>query len=209
MNELKETLKTKPFIINSGVIKNITKLDITLEEFVLLLYFINIENKLNLDYINKYTNFNNGKILELFNSLLNKGFIEVKLIEIAPNKQDEEISLDIFYDKLIMSVDNEGKKEKKDEKVSLDVFSIFESEFGRTLSPMEYEQIKNWIESGISPELIKEALKEAVLSGVATIRYIGAILREWSKNGGKKPIRRRENNEEYNELFDYDWLDND
>lgn len=207
MNELKENLKIKSFIINSGIIKNITKLNINLDEFILILYFINIENKLNLEAINKYTDFDNGKILELFNSLLTKGFIEVKVIEIAPNKQDEEVSLDVFYDKLIMS--NEKNSSKEDEKVSLDVFDVFEQEFGRTLSPMEYEQIKSWIESGIAADLIKEALKEAVLSGVATIRYIGAILREWSKNGGKKPIRKKESNDlEYNELFDYDWLDN-
>jgi DNA replication protein len=206
MNELKESLKIKSFIINSGIIKNITKLNITLDEFILMLYFINIENKLNLELINKYTGFDNGHILELFNSVLTKGFIEVRVVEIAPNKQDEEVSLDVFYDKLIMSAEEENPKEN--EKVSLDVFDVFEQEFGRTLSPMEYEQIKGWIESGITPELIKEALKEAVLSGVATIRYIGAILREWSKNGGKKPIRKKENNEkEYNELFDYDWLE--
>lgn len=205
MNELKNDLKMKTFVINPGIIKNISKLDISLDEFILLLYFINVENRLNLEDIAKYTDYDNGHILEVFNSLLSKGLIELKVVEIAPNKQDEEISLDVFYDKLIMTREN---NQEKNEKESLDIFEMFEREFGRTLSPMEYETIKGWINNGVKSEFIKEALKEAVLSGVTTIRYIEAIIREWSKNGGKKPIRRKEKtDEEYNELFDYDWLD--
>lgn len=206
MNELKDSLRMKPFIINPGIIKNISKIDITLDEFILLLYFINIENKLNLQDINKYTDFDNGHILELFNSLIGKGLIELKVIEIAQNKHDEEISLEVFYDKLIM---NSKEDSKVDEKISLDLFQKFEQEFGRTLSPVEYKVIEEWLNKGIKEDLIEEALKEAVLSGVTTLRYIEAIIREWTKNGGKRPLRKKETNEEkeYNELFDYDWLD--
>lgn len=205
MNDLKENLRSRAFTINPGIIKNIGKLDITLDEFILILYFINVENKLNLEDINKYTDFDNGKILEVFNSLLSKGFIELKVIEIAPNKHDEEISLEVFYDKLIMN----KKEEVKDESISLDIFEMFEREFGRTLSPMEFETINGWVNNGVKPELIKDALKEAVLSGVTTIRYIEAIIREWSKNGGKKTTKRKEKEEpeEYSELFDCEWLD--
>ena len=86
---------------------------------------------------------------------------------------------------------------------------MFEREFGRTLSPMEFETINGWVNNGVKPELIKDALKEAVLSGVTTIRYIEAIIREWSKNGGKKTTKRKEKEEpeEYSELFDCEWLD--
>lgn len=208
MQDLKESLQNKIFVVNPGIIKNITKLDINLEEFILLLYFINVKNKLDLESITKYTNFDNGKTLELFTSLMSKGFIELKTIEIAPNKRDEEIDLDVFYDKLILS-DNTQEEQKKEniEKSSSSICELFESEFGRTLSPIEYETIKDWINSGVKEELIKEALKEAVLAGVTTIRYIEAIIREWTRNGGKKTSKKTNNNEEeYNEILDIDWL---
>ena len=208
MNDLKDNLKMQVFTINPGIIKNISKLGISLDEFILILYFINIENKLDLERINKYTDFTNEHILELFNSLLSKSLIELKMIEIAPNKHDEEISLEVFYDKLIMS--KETPKKEVDEKVSLSIFEKFESEFGRTLSPTEYKVIEEWLSKGIEPTLIEDALKEAVLSGVTTLRYIEAIIREWSKNGKKSHKKNEISDEgEYNELFDYDWLDNE
>ena len=208
MNDLKDNLKMQVFNINPGIIKNISKLDISLDEFILILYFINIDNKLDLDNINKYTDFTNERILELFNSLLSKNLIELKMVEIAPNKHDEEISLEVFYDKLIMSKDT--SKKEVDEKISLSIFEKFESEFGRTLSPTEYKVIEDWLNKGIAPSLIEDALKEAVLSGVTTLRYIEAIIREWSKNGKKSHKKNeKDDDSEYNELFDYDWLDNE
>ena len=49
-------------------------------------------------------------------------------------------------------------EEKNDNKQNL--YDNFEREFGRTLSPMEYEIISSWLDSGISKELIIEALMQ-------------------------------------------------
>lgn len=52
------------------------------------------------------------------------------------------------------------------------LFTIFEKEFGRPLSPMEYETITSWVDQDRYPEeLILLALKEAVFAG----RYISGI----------------------------------
>ena len=85
----------------------------------------------------------------------------------------------------------------------------FEKEFGRTLSPVEYETISKWIESNIPLELIEAALKEAILSGVNSIRYIDKILFEWNKKGYKTPsdiINKSKKDEYIEEIYDYDWL---
>ena len=44
MKEIKEILKTKSYVINPIILKNINKLNITLNEFLLMLYFINEKN---------------------------------------------------------------------------------------------------------------------------------------------------------------------
>lgn len=63
-----------------------------------------------------------------------------------------------------------------------EIFSIFEQEFGRLLSPMELETISMWLDTDHhSPAIIKAALKEAVLAGKISLRYIDRILFEWKK----------------------------
>lgn len=68
------------------------------------------------------------------------------------------------------------------------LFAVFEEEFGRPLSPMEYELINSWLDrEGYSEALIVSALKEAVLSGKLNFRYIDRILFEWQRNGIQTP----------------------
>lgn len=58
----------------------------------------------------------------------------------------------------------------------------FEQEFGRALTPIEFEQINRWSSvEGYSEELILEALKRAVLQGVCNFKYIDRILSHWAK----------------------------
>lgn len=58
----------------------------------------------------------------------------------------------------------------------------FEQEFGRALTPIEFEQINRWASvEGYSEELILEALKRAVLQGVCNFKYIDRILSHWAK----------------------------
>ena len=117
--------------------------------------------------------------------------IEVKVFKDS-GVVSEVISLDMFYDKLIMNT--------KTEEVSTDIYSKFESEFGRVLSPIEYETINRWISSGVKEDLILNALKEAVVSGACNLRYIDKIIYSWTKK------EKSEEKEDYQELFDYDWL---
>ena len=92
-----------------------------------------------------------------------------------------------------------------------DLYEIFESEFGRTLSPMEFEIINSWLESKINKELIIAALKETVYNGVNNLRYVDKILFEWNKKGIKTPedikkAQERSSDEECEQCYEYDWL---
>ena len=80
---------------------------------------------------------------------------------------------------------------------------------------MEYDIINSWIEKGISEELIIKALQEAVYNGVTNLRYIDKILFEWNKKGLKNPndveehLQKRKKSNDNNDLFDYNWLDDE
>lgn len=191
MNNVRASFKTKNFIINENVVKTIKNLDITLKEFLLLLYFINIKALLDLNDIKKVLGFNEEEILNTYTSLITKGLIEVKVFKDS-GVVSEVISLDMFYDKLVMNTKNEEN--------NTDIYSKFESEFGRSLSPIEYETINRWLENGVSEEIITNALKEAVINGASNLRYIDKIIYEWTKKGVKPK------EEDYTFIDDFDWL---
>ena len=191
MNDVRASFKTKNFIINENVVKTIKNLDITLKEFLLLLYFINIKALLDLNDIKKVIGFNEEEILNTYTSLITKGLIEVKVFKDS-GVVSEVISLDMFYDKLVMNTKNEEN--------NTDIYSKFESEFGRSLSPIEYETSNRWLENGVSEEIITSALKEAVINGASNLRYIDKIIYEWTKKGVKPK------EEDYTFIDDFDWL---
>lgn len=195
MSDLRNMFTSKDFVINSNIVKCISAIDITLDEFLLVLYFINVSSYLDTKDIQDKLGFTEEKAFNTFTSLINKKYIEM----IVSNKNGEvieKISLDPLYDRLALN--------KKAEEPSNDIYALFESELGRTLSSFEYEIINKWIENGIPETTIKGALKEAILNNVRNFKYIDKIVYEWSKNGVKKQIKEEKTN---NELFDYDWLD--
>lgn len=205
-NLLLENLKiNNDLIIPNYMIQNLFKLDLTLEEFLLMVYLIN-QNDLvsfNINKLSTSLNFESNKILELISSLNEKNYISIEM-----NKKngiiEEFISLDLFYNKIISFM-----IDKKEENNNKSIFSNFEREFGRTLSPTEIEIIESWKESNFSDDMIFEALKEAVLSGVYNMRYIDKILFEWSKKGYKtiEDIKHKtKQKDEFEEIYDYDWL---
>ena len=192
MNDLKNMFKQRNYQINPLMLKHLKNLNLSLNEFLLILYFINEEPFLDLVKIKDVLNFSDEEILNLYSDLLSKGLIEV-IVEKKDNRVNETISLELFYDKLVFN-------STKNEENNTDVFSKFEREFGRTLSPIEYERINSWISSGVSDDMIVSALNEAVINGSPNIRYIDKIIYEWSKR------KSNSESEEYKELFDYDWL---
>lgn len=121
-------------------------------------------------------------------SLLQKGLLEITQQIDSNGRLSEKYSLYPLWDRLVHHIESkEMKKEvaqKKNEEG--EIFSLFEQEFGRLLSPMEIETISMWIDvDHHSPAIIKQALKEAVLSGKLSLRYIDRILFEWKKKNIK------------------------
>jgi len=192
-------------IIPDYLLKYRDELNLEMDEFILLVYLINQKDLVMFDVNNLSSKLymESNKILELISSLNEKNFISIEMKK-TNGVIEEYISTELFYNKiegLLLSNNNE--------ELNNDIYSIFEAEFGRTLSPTETQIIGNWIESDIPEELIKEALKEAVLSGVHNMRYIDKILFEWTKKGYKEisDIKRKpEKEEKIEEIYDYDWL---
>ena len=157
-------------------------------------------------------NIDKYKVLELINSLKEKNILTILIKKENKKVSSEYISLQPLYDKIMNIVmDNKEKQIEIDE----NIYSIFENELGRTLSPLEYEKIKEMVTS-YGQELVVEALKEAVYNRANNLRYIETILSEWNKKGHKTKADILKDRENYRKkktdnikLPDIDWLNDD
>lgn len=165
-------------------IKNYKKFNLGLDEFLFLMYLYNLGDNVlfNPGEFSDKLNVNLTEIMNYVGSLTDKGLIRVEVIKNDKGYMEEMIILDDFYNKLSLVIMDDVNESKSDSSKS-DIFEIIEKEFGRTLSPIEIEIIRTWLDNNFSEDLIKEALKEATFNGVSNLRYIDKILYEWAKSG--------------------------
>ena len=209
MSQIIELLRSINFQIPKELIFNYKKMNITDSELIIIIYLINQNNNIyNPKQISNDLNYTLNDVLEIINSLNDKNIIKIEMKKVN-NIRGEFINLDMLYEKLALSLT------QKDDKKETNVYSIFENEFGRTLSPMEFEIINSWVDNGYSEELIVLALKEATYNGVSNLRYIDKIIYEWGKKGiktnedvenNRNQFKNKNTNSSNKELFDYDWL---
>lgn len=206
---LEQYVKAKDYVLRKELFPLIWEYKLNLEEVLLLIYFMNEDvPTFDVEQINKITMISVNKILDSFTSLTNKGLISIDVIK-ENSGVKEVVNLDPVYKCMIDGLMKNNKKV-----VNNNIFEKFEKEFSRTLSPMEYEIINDWLDKNTSEELILGALKEATYNGVNNLRYIDKIIYEWNKKGFKNMedvnnhLRNRNTSDKsVKEISDYNWLD--
>ncbi len=192
-----ELIKNGTIIVPTLLLTNYKKLKITEKELILVIYLIN-NNDFDPERISNDLDLKIEDVLKLIDSLSKKDILKIKA---TTNKvYEEKVLLDELYNKLALLIINE------EEKTETTIYDKFEKEFGRTLSPMEYEIIGAWLDNNYEEEMIENALKEAIYNGVTNLRYIDKILSEWKRKGIKNKKNTKSAKEEVKEVFDYDWL---
>jgi len=73
---------------------------------------------------------------------------------------------------------------------NLNIYEYIESNFGRTLNSIEYEEISKWEDN----ELTRYAVKEAVLNNAYSVKYVLAILQNWKNNNIKTVAQAQKQN---------------
>ena len=208
------TLKQRPIIISRLLFNNYKKLNINEEELIILIYIMDKGDKIiyNPEIFVEELGFDKFRAMEIINNLMEKKIINITVEQNKNKKSEEYINIDTLYNKLFnITIDK-----NEDTIDTTSIFSKFENEFGRPISPMEYEIIKGWINDKFNEEIITEALKEAVYNNVNNLRYIDKILYEWKKKGYKNnevviksKINNHKNKKENIEVFDYNWLEDE
>lgn len=201
-------MKEKNLVLPTFLIPILKNHQLNLVESLVFLYFWNNqEETLDVLKMSKTLKLKEEEVLNAFNILMSKKLLTLKTTKDDLGKRIEIIDLTLAVDEV-----NSEYQDKEKQQEETEIYSIFEHEFARTISPMEYEIIHAWLEKGFSEELILGALKEAIYNGVTSLRYIDKILYEWQKKGYKsmkdvQSIRSNAKLEETKELFDYNWLE--
>lgn len=203
-------LKTKDFQVPQILFFRYKELNITTEELYFLIYLLNVDSTVfNPKQMSLDLGIDMPNVLEIINELVNKDLLSLELKK-EGNIRNEYLSVEKLYNKLGFLLINENTSEPQ-----TNLFDLFEQEFGRTLSPIEYELINGWLDNEFTEELVKCALKEAVYNGVSNLRYIDKILYEWKRKGinneedvekNKTEFQSYKEKEEKPEVFSYDWL---
>lgn len=214
--QLNMILNSKNLVINEYLIKVAVRKELSLNEFLVLVYLDNYnDKKFDVELMSSTLGIDVNKTMEAFNSLMIKGLVSLESVKDELSMFNEVINLDEYYKLVYDLLNSLEKKEVKD-----DVFKRFEQELGRTMSPMELEMINGWLSDGISEEIVLGALKEAVINGVTNFRYIDKIIYEWNKKGFKtledvNNYMKKRNSEpkskkvakKEQEISDFNWLD--
>ena len=215
MNEVvTDILKEQPIIIPKVLLKYYTKLNITEKELIILICIINKGDKIVYDpgLFTEEIGMKPYEAMQILNDLSEKAILEIKVENNPSGKKEEYIYLDLLYNKLFNIIIDKNHEAT----INTDLFTLFETELGRTISPMEVEIIKEWLHDGNSEELIKEALKEAIYNNARNLKYIDRILFNWRTKGIKSKKDILEEKKNYRKtikpkepIYDYNWLEDE
>lgn len=110
--------------------------------------------------------------------------------------------------------EQEERKDSNCNSNKINIAEFLENEFGRTISPVEYEEIQKWQE-WFDDDIIVYAIKISILNNKKTFSYINGILKNW-KSCNFKTIDdikanelKKEDEEKQIVIEDYNWLDDD
>ena len=146
-------------------------------------------------YFSKLYKVNKVSISRWINLLVKKGYIDTEILKKEKNKSIDKRVIyikNIPINKIVntykqnciypinknVKENNINNNRSNSNNIEENIFEIIEKEFGRTLSPMEYELIQTW---DYPIEILKLAIKESVIRGNFSLKYIDKIIYNWKK----------------------------
>lgn len=210
--KLKELIKNKSINIPIYVLRMYREFNLNVDEIVLLFFLYDKDSEVfNPKLIADSLNLDLLKVMDLVSKIADKGLINVVTKENEAKIKEEVLDLSPLFNKITMNVIKELNEKSKED---INIYNTIEKEFNRKLSPMECEMVDDWMKNNYNVDLICEAIREATLNGVSSLRYIDKILYEWNRKGykNKDDIKKKNTKEEPKEkveIFNCDWLETD
>lgn len=188
-------------IFSNGLLAYYPQLKITNSELILIIQLELFAQKGNKFPSNEQmaanTNFSATEIASIIQQLIDKNDLTIDQVTDEKGRIGNYYNLDQLYSKLDDLLEKNVATPKSGEETTNTTSEIdnsplnqlmrqFEIEFGRYLSPIEREEISAWLNvDHYDPEIIKLALREAVLSQAYSLKYVDRVLLNWQRHNLK------------------------
>lgn len=190
-------------VLSNGLLAYYPQLKITNSELILIIQLELFAQKGNKFPSNEQmaanTNFSATEIASIIQQLIDKNDLTIDQVTDEKGRIGNYYNLDRLYSKLDNLLEKNVATPKSGEETTNTTSEIdnsplnqlmrqFEIEFGRYLSPIEREEISAWLNvDHYDPEIIKLALREAVLSQAYSLKYVDRVLLNWQRHNLKTP----------------------
>ena len=133
-------------VIPLYILKFYKKLNLTMDEFIFLMYLYNKQDNLdfNPEKISLDLNLDIMEVMGYVSVLVDKGYMSLDLKKSETDVLEEVINLADFYEKISMFLINQEEEKKED-----NIYSYIEENLARPLSSVEVETIKGWQDNKI------------------------------------------------------------
>lgn len=188
-------------VLSNGLLAYYPQLKITNSELILVIQLELFAQKGNKFPSNEQmaanTNFSATEIASIIQQLIDKNDLTIDQVTDEKGRIGNYYNLDRLYSKLDNLLEKNVATPKSGEETTNTTSEIdnsplnqlmrqFEIEFGRYLSPIEREEISAWLNvDHYDPEIIKLALREAVLSQAYSLKYVDRVLLNWQRHNLK------------------------
>lgn len=188
-------------MFSNGLLAYYPQLKITNSELILIIQLELFAQKGNKFPSNEQmaanTNFSATEIASIIQQLIDKNDLTIDQVTDEKGRIGNYYNLDRLYSKLDDLLEKNIATPKAGEETTNTTSEIdnsplnqlmrqFEIEFGRYLSPIEREEISAWLNvDHYDPEIIKLALREAVLSQAYSLKYVDRVLLNWQRHNLK------------------------
>lgn len=192
MLSIKDFLKADSTTVSNLLLTYYQKIGMSDRDFLFYLQLLNYNQSGNpfpdLGVISETMSVSVDELFQTLQNLIDKGFISIETSLNEKGQQEDRYDLTLIYDRLSAFLEQQNQKEvevSKENEIA-QLYQTFETEFGRPLSPIEYETIQNWLTvDHYSLDLIHLALREAVLNQAYSLKYIDRILLAWERKNLK------------------------
>lgn len=191
--------------LQNGLVAYYPQLNISDAEFILIIQLEAFSQRGDHfppnEKISANTNLSVSEIAALLQKLIDQHYLTIQQTKDREGRIGNAYSLaglyqklDSFLDKNVLIKSQEQGQQHKVVSDSLENNPVnklarqFEIEFGRYLSPIEREEIAAWLSMDhYDPQIIKMALREAVLSQAYSFKYVDRILLNWQRHNLQTP----------------------
>ncbi|PKK86905.1 MAG: hypothetical protein CVV63_03055, partial [Tenericutes bacterium HGW-Tenericutes-8] len=165
------------------LLKEQVRLNIKPDDIVILSALLSLyekkRNTVSISALAKMTSLTSSKAGEVFNHLIEQGYVSTELELKSDGKEKEVFSLDLLFDKItnMFKADIEqSKNQKHDQDISY-IITHIEKTLNKSLSPYDLEIIKEWFTEHFTRVQIEKAIEVALDHHRKTVSYIDRVLR--------------------------------